>query len=54
MHINITSSTRKHPHPADMLIDCANLPNPHEVPALRPRDGRAPHGQRLAQYTTRR
>ena len=40
MHINITSSTRKYPHPADMLIDCANLPNPHEVPALRPRDGR--------------
>lgn len=42
MHIAITSSTRKQAPRADLTINCANLPNPHQVPGLRPRDGRNP------------
>ena len=40
MHITITSSTRRNAPQADLIINCAHLPNPHQVPALRPRDGR--------------
>lgn len=42
MHIAITSATRKQAPRADLTINCANLPNPHQVPGLRPRDGRSP------------
>lgn len=42
MHIAITSSTHKRAPRADLMIPCADLPNPHQVPGLRPRDGRNP------------
>lgn len=40
--INIIShGTRRRPR-ADRTIDCRHLPNPHDIPAFRPRDGRDP------------
>ncbi len=38
--ITITSCTQKRATKSDLMIHCADLPNPHQVPALRPRDGR--------------
>lgn len=40
--ITITScGTDNRPRSTGILIDCRHLPNPHDVPGLRPRDGRS-------------
>ena len=38
--ITITSSAQRGAPRADLLIEAAHLPNPHDVPGLRPRDGK--------------
>ena len=50
--IHIITGPRGKTNRGDITIDATNLPNPHDAPALRPRDGRDPKVQDwLSQHT---